>query len=419
MFNRERADTWHQRKRVGAMCLFLWLLGTAVAHAQQRPPYLPASPDVVLQHVPPTTDPRVRHFDQLRSDFSKHPQDVKKAVALALAYIDYGRSTGDARFLGRAMAVITPFMATPEPPIPVLLAHATIQQSRHLFQASREELAAILKRDPGSAQGWLTLATVAMVQGDHALANTACVHLANVSSDFMGIICTASLRALSGQARQAYTLLSLEEDPGPKAPPEIRAWIEGLMADTAARFGDATSAEAHFRSALQFTPGDNFLLADYGEFLLDQGRPQAALDLLGSDRQSDTSMLVTVAAEAALGLPQLKADESNMDARFLSMEQRGDHVFLREQSGYLLHVKHDPQAALALAEQNWKVQRAPKDVRVYLEAALAAHQPAAAKPVLDFIASTHLSDVTIDPLVAQLQSAIGPVSASSSGSHGT
>jgi Tfp pilus assembly protein PilF len=314
--------------------------------------------------------------------------------------------------------VITPFMATPAPPIPVLLVHATIQQSRHLFQASREELAAILKRDPGSAQGWLTLATVAMVQGDHALANTACVHLANVSSDFMGIICTASLRALSGQARQAYTLLSLEEDPGPKAPPEIRAWIEGLMADTAARFGDATSADAHFRSALQFTPGDNFLLADYGEFLLDQGRPQAALDLLGSDRQSDTSMLVSVAAEAALGLPQLKADEANMDARFLSMEQRGDHVFLREQSGYLLHVKHDPQGALALAEQNWKVQRAPKDVRVYLEAALAAHQPAAAKPVLDFIARTHLRDVTIDPLVAQLQAATTPASASSSASRG-
>jgi hypothetical protein len=82
---------------------------------------------------------------------------------------------------------------------------------------------------------------------------------------------------------------------------------------------------------------------------------------------------------------------------------------MREQSAYLLHIKHDPRGALALAEQNWKVQRAPKDVRVYLEAALAAHDPAAAKPVLDFLARTGLSDVTIDPLVAQLQAMQGPV----------
>jgi len=51
------------------------------------------------------------------------------------------------------------------------------------------------------------------------------------------------------------------------------------------------------------------------------------------------------------------------------------------------------------------VQRAPKDVRVYLEAALAANDPVAAKPALDFIADTHLADVAIDPLVRQLRAA--------------
>ena len=61
--------------------------------------------------------------------------------------------------------------------------------------------------------------------------------------------------------------------------------------------------------------------------------------------------------------------------------------------------------ALDLARQNWREQRAPKDVRVYLEAALAANDPAAAKPALDFIARTHLTDVEIDPLIKQLQAA--------------
>lgn len=379
------------------------LLVALLAHAGQREPYVPARADVVLQRVPPSTDPRVRQFEQLRADFGQHPHDIDRAVKLARAYIDYGRATGDARYLGRAMAVIQPFMRGPAPPIPVLLVHATIQQSRHFFAASREELTQILKRDPQNGQAWLTLATVAMVQGDDELANHACVQLANSSGDFMGMICTASLRALTGQAAQAYTLLSLDQDPGPKAPPAIKSWIDGLLADTAARLGRAELADAHYRDALQQTPGDNFLLADYGDFLLDQGRPRDALALVADDNASDTSFLRRVFAETALGLPQARADADEMAARFAALDRRGDHVFNREQASFVLHIRHQPQRALELAQQNWTVQRAPKDVRVYLEAALAAHQPAAAAPVLAFIARTHLRDATIDPLVAKLQ----------------
>lgn len=391
--------------RFFAACWLVTLLTVGTVQAEQRTPYLPANADVVLQRVPPSTDPRVRHFDQLRNDLKQHPHDASKAVTLARAYIDYGRSTGDARFLGRAMAVIEPWMRQPTPPIPVLLVHATIQQSRHFFKASREELAQILKRDPDNAQAWLTLATVAMVQGDVALANRACVHLANSGGDFMGMVCSASLRSLTGHAEQAYALLSLVEDPGPTAPASIKAWIEGLLADTAARMGKPKLADTHFKSALQWTPDDNFLLADYGDFLLDQGRAQEVVDLLGGDTQSDTSFLRLVYAETALGLPRAKADAAEMSARFQSMDQRGSHVYEREKAGFVLHVQHDPQRALELARENWTVQRAPQDARIYLEAALAAHDPAAAKPVLDFIARTHLSDVIIDPLVAQAQTA--------------
>ncbi|WP_460501686.1 hypothetical protein [Dyella jejuensis] len=379
------------------------LLMADMAQAEHSTPYIPAHPDIVLQLVPPTTDPRVRQFTRLREDLQRHPNDAGRAVALAMAYIDYGRSTGDARFLGRAMAVIAPYMIQAAPPIPVLLVHATIQQSRHMFQASRNELMQVLKRDPGNAQAWLTLATVAMVQGDDETANDACVHLANASSDFMGIVCTASLRSLTGHPEQAYALISMVEDPGPKAPPAVRAWVEGLLAEAAARMGKPVVADAHFRNALQWTPGDNFLLADYGEFLLDQGRAQEAINLVSGDTQSDTSFLVLVTAETALGLSRAKGDVAEMNARFKSMEQRGDHVFMREQSSYTLHILHDPNVALELARQDWQVQRSPKDVRVYLEAAIASQDPSAATPVLDFIARTHLYDVTLNPLVAQVQ----------------
>ncbi|MGH8226065.1 MAG: tetratricopeptide repeat protein [Gammaproteobacteria bacterium] len=380
---------------------------TATAWAGNRTPYVPNSPDVVLQRVPSATDPRVRRFDQLRAVARQHPKDMKPALELARAYIDYGRSTGNARYLGRALAVIEPWMQQKPAPVPVLLVHATILQSRHYFKDARAELQTILEREPGNAQAWLTLATVAMVQGDYAPANKSCVHLAAVGGDYMGLLCSAELRSLSGHAQQAYGLLSLIEHPGPAVPAAFKAYVEGLMADTAKRMGKADEAEAHYKKALQLTPGDNFLLADYGDFLLDENRPGEAAELVKDYTQSDTSFMRLVFAEHALGSAKTKDDIDEMAARFAAMDRRGSHVYRREQARFVLYLQHDPVRALDLAEQNWTVQRAPKDMRIYLEAALAAGKPEAARPVLALLAKSHLEDPTVDQLAARVKAALG------------
>lgn len=388
-----------------AFFLALWLLITSPALADNRAPYVPTSPDLVLEHVPSSTDPRVRHFDQLQSELRRNPKDMQRALKLADAYIDYARSTGDARYLGRALAVIEPWMQNKSVPVPVLLTHATILQSRHFFADARRELAAILARDPGNMQAWLTLATVALVQGDYATANNSCVHLATISGNFMGMLCTAQLRSIDGHARQAYALLGFIEDPGSEAPATIKAYIEGLMADTAMHLGKPVEAETHFKAALQWTPGDNFLLADYADFLLDQNRPHDVIALVKDYTQSDTSFLRLVMAEAALHSPHTQADIAQMQARFAAMEQRGSHVFQREQAIFELHLKHDPARALSLAQENWSVQRAPQDMRIFMESALAAGKPATAKPVLDLIQQSHLQDPRVDRLVEQVAAA--------------
>lgn len=382
-------------------CLLL-VMPFRIASAQSKA-WVPASDDVVLQQVPATSDPRVRHFDELRANYRKHPGDLDLAVQLAHAWIDYGRSTGDTRFIGRAMALIDPWMQHSPPPVSVARLAATVQQNRHHFKEARQALRRIVQRDPGNSQAWLTLATVAMVQGDLEAANRACVKLASSGGNFMGTVCTASLRSLSGHNEQAMALLKLVADPGPKAPPEIQSWLHGLMADVAVRMGDAELAEEHFRQALQFTPGDNFLIADYADFLLEEGRPAAAARLVRPYTRSDTSFLRLVMAEKMQGLPEAQADAGRMQQRFAAMEQRGSHVYRREQAGFVLQVLDKPQQALRLAQQNWQVQRAPKDVLVYLQAALAAGDPQAARPAMDFVQRTGLVDARIAPLMQRLR----------------
>jgi Tfp pilus assembly protein PilF len=382
-----------------------WLLAMPCI-AGPETPYVPARDDIVLQTVASISDPRVRAFGALRTALNQDPHDVARAVKLSEAYLDYGRDMGDARYLGRAEAVIAPWLAQSPAPIPALLVHATILQSRHYFAEAREQLNSILGRDNDNAQAWLTLASVAQVQGDMRGARRACAHLLTSSDPLIPGACLSSLNAVTGNAENAYRVLTTLWPQARAEPVVIQSWIQGILADTAKYLGEAAAADQHYRLALQLTPEDNFLLADYGDFLLDQKRPQEAFDLLKNESQSDTSFLRQVYAEAALGVPQAVTDTQQMASRFAALEIRGTRTYLREQAGFELYLLHHPQRALELAQQNWSIQHAPEDMRVFLEAALAAGKPQAAQPVLDELATTHLQYPVLVGLAAQVRAKI-------------
>ena len=374
-----------------------------------RAPFTPTSDAEVLQDVPAATDPNVVAIHALRARFDRAPSDRAIAERLASAYIDFGRELGDAHYVGYAEAVIAPWMAKPAPPASVLVLQATILQYRHRFEPARQLLKRATATDPRNAQAWLTLATLDMVQGDYASATTDCQQVGQTGGFVLGTICSANLVSYLGQAQRSVAVLQgmLRESRG--APPSTIAWIEGLIAESSERLGDWPAVEAHYRSALEATPHDNFLLVAYADFLLDRDRPQEVIALLTDYAQSDTAYLRLVLAEAALHSPDLARYNFVMAARFEALAQRGEDLFGREQVRFALHAQHDAAAALELAEQNWKVQRAPWDVRVFLEAARAAHRPDAAIPVLDFVDRTRLEDSMIRPLAAQLRAQTTPI----------
>jgi Tfp pilus assembly protein PilF len=363
-----------------------------------RPPYLPSHDSDVLQKVPKRSNPTVRKMYALRAKLSAHPHDLKTALALAKVYVTFGRGIGDAHYAGYAQAAIAPWMKLDPPPPKVLVMHATVLQYLHKFRHAEKELKAALKRDPGNANGWLTLAFTALIQGQYKLVNHSCVKLTDHGGPLLGGICTATLRSYVGHAKQAYTILKLDQGGGPKIPAAIKAWIQGLLAESAHRLGNAKTTERHFKKALSYTPNDNFLLVNYADFLLDHDRPAEVVKLLNGHTQSDTAFLRVALAEQALESPALGRYKWDMAARFAALGQRGDTIYQREHARFVLYMQDDPARALKLAKRNWTLQRAPKDARIYLEAALAANKPAAAKPVLDFLAKHGLQDPVIDGL---------------------
>jgi len=394
-------------RRVAGALVLASLCVDGVAAAATRAPYVPAADDVVLEHLPSTSDARVRQFTSLKRTVAAKPGDITDVVALANSYLDYGRDTGDARYLGRAQAVIAPAMQRHPVPVDVLLVQATILQSRHQFDESRRMLKDILARDRDNMQAWLTLSSVALVQGDLAGAQRACSHLIGSADALVTAGCIGSRATVAGDAATALHLIDTLLAQEPNEPPAIQAWAHGLLADAARYIGQNPRADAEFKHALALAPGDNFLLADYADFLLDRGRAREALDLVKDYSQSDTSFLRQVLAESALGLPDARADTAAMASRFSDLEQRGDsRLYGREEARFALHLQHDAARSLRLAQANWRIQRAPEDMRIYLEAALAAGQPTAAQSVVDFVGGTGFEDPTVRALAARVTHAI-------------
>jgi tetratricopeptide (TPR) repeat protein len=373
-----------------------------------RDPYTPTADDEVLQQVPAASDPDVLQMKVLRDQLDRDGSSLRIAHQLARAYIEFGRQVGDAHYMGYAEAVLRPWQTQPSPPSEVLVDGATILQFRHQFTDARQQLKKALIKDPNNAQGWLTLATVDMVQGEYESAADECSKVAVTGGLTVGLVCTGNVRSYLGQAEQSMTLLTQIEATASGDSSTFVSWVQGLLAETCERLGDWKQAEVHYRKALALTPKDNFLLIAYADFLLDRNRAEEVLPLLQYSVQSDTAFLRLALAKAALRSPDLPLYTWIMEARFEALAQRGDDYFGREQVRFALYLKHDPQAALMLALRNWQVQRGPWDARVFLEAALAARDPQAAAPVLTFLRQTKLQDPVVESLVhelAQLESA--------------
>jgi hypothetical protein len=193
---------------------------------------------------------------------------------------------------------------------------------------------------------------------------------------------------------------------GKNMPPEAKLWALIRLAELSQRLGKNAVAENHFKEALKLGIADTFLLAAYADFLLDQQRPLEVVALLKNKTRSDGFLLRLLFAERSLNLPTAKEHDSNLAARYRAAQLRGDKVHQQEEARFALHAQGDAKKALALAQENWTVQREPRDARILLEAALALSDGAdrgAAQSVVQWLASSGIEDSRLIALGQQVQ----------------
>jgi tetratricopeptide (TPR) repeat protein len=383
--------------------LALPLAVLALAGAAAATPYIPADGKQVVEHLPSRADPVQRELQKLRAELSKNPDNLPLASALAQRYIEQARTEGDPRYLGYAQAALAPWWTLPRAPDPVLVLRATLRQSSHQFAAALADLDTVLRRDTDNVQAWLTRATVQMVTGDYAGARSSCMRLYSRAPQLVVQACLSNVGSVNGDAKASYANLkaALGRDAG--VDPDLRGWVQTLLAEMAARLGDAAAADGWFRQAMAAGEPDSYLLAAYADFLLDRGRAPEVVRLLKDKGRIDSLLLRYAIALKAVGAPEAAAQAEALRVRFDAAMLRGDSVHQREQARYALALRNDPQAAVRLAKLNWAVQKEPADLRILAEAAAASADQEATQLALDWIARTRLEDQTIAAALAKLR----------------
>lgn len=367
-------------------------------------PYTPKDGSAVIEQLPRRADATQLALRGLRQQLNATPQDLALAASLAQRYITLARSDTDPRYLGYAQAALAPWWRQAAPPLPVRLLRATILQSTHQFGLALQDLDAVIAQQPQNGQAWLTRATVLTVQGDYAQATAACARLSALTTQLVTVTCLASIASVTGRAASSERLLALTLQRSSGAAPELDSWAATLLAEMATRRGELALAEARYRQALAQQPRDSYLLGAYADFLLDRQRPLDVVKLLQYQQRIDALLLRYALALQSLPGRQTAflAAKAELAARFHAAMQRGDTVHQREQARFALFLQQDAPAALRLAQQNWAIQKEVPDMRILLEAALAARNDGAARPVLAWITANGVEDVALQRLVRQL-----------------
>lgn len=338
------------------------LLGlSAIAFAGRPPLMLPNNPDTVLEHLP-------RGYAALMPSASTVPPLVQIQALLGIA-----ASTGDNRLAARAEALLSQFPAGQTASPEAIKARAFVAQHRHDFAAALGLLDALVEREPRDGDARLSRAQILLVQGHVDRARRDCTALAFGIDADSSRLCIAALSLRTGDYATAATMVDgLLGQPTSSA--GFNRYLLLARGEIASRAGDPDAGQWFVR-ALALAPDDVRTLAAYARHLRSRGEHRRIVHLLANAPATDGLRLQLALAVHALGLPQAAVLTASQGRRYALAHEVGTQPEMRDEAEFLLTLRGNAVAALALAQRNFENQRDYEDVDILRRAALAAHRP--------------------------------------------
>ncbi|AKJ30203.1 hypothetical protein [Caldimonas brevitalea] len=292
------------------------------------------------------------------------PAAARRAVAHALGLLQQARAEGDPRLVAYAHSTLQPWWDRNDAPLDMVVAIATVEQAQHQFTAARRRLEQVLRPGVTHPQAWLTLSTLALVQGDHAAAGRACEGLAAAVAE-IALLCRLQVDTLTGAAEAALPALRVQAG---VADPRRATWAASVLGETLARLGQYDAALTALQQAA--AGGELYDLLALADTLIVAGRPQAALQALVAAPPSDGVLLRRWRAAQAGGERRAaEALRQQLQTRLSAMPADEAALHAREQALFVLWSGGDAAEARRWAALNLGLQSEPIDLRIAAEAA--------------------------------------------------
>lgn len=384
-------------------CALALCLSMGLAHAA---PFTPTQDSEVVEVLPFASDPAARQLDSLRQQLQGRPADTALRLDIAQRYFALAMAQGDPRLVGYATAALAPLAASAPNSADYWLLRGQLQQFSHQFDDALASLAKASQIDAANPAPLAWRAAIFMVQARYAEAEAECLRLKPLAEPLWGAGCLAYAQGSSGSLRPAFDALSAAvrtaASANPPPTPDLLLWSHTRLAEMALRLRLPELAETHFKNALGLGVIDQFLLGAYADFLLLQRRPAEALKLLAGWERSDILLLRLALAAKDLTDPRAVQWTRELRERFDAAAKRGDALHELEAARFELDLRSNPAGALELARSNYQVQKEPRDAEVLMRVALAARQPRAAQPAIDWLRISRYEDTGLEQLARQL-----------------
>jgi Tfp pilus assembly protein PilF len=381
-------------------CLFTTL-------ATQAAPFTPTNVSDVVERLPlSATDPSARRLQSLRKQLEAKPDDVALRIEIARRYFDLSMAQGDPRYVGYASAALAPLdKAAPASNASYWQIKGMLQQYSHNFDGALASLDKASLADPTSPDAMAWRAAIQMVQANYAKAQAECDALKPLTTPLFATGCSQYVLAHSGGSaglQSAFDTLNAAVKAEPTAAPDLMLWELTRLAEMAIRLKRFDDADAYFKQALKLGVTDQFLLGAYADFLLQQKKPEAVMTLLADWERSDILLLRLALAGKAVNYKKAADWASALRDRFVEAAKRGDRLHEQEAARFELDIENNPKKALALAANNYKLQKEARDAEVLLRTALAAKDAAAAQPALAWLKQNKYEDAHLADLATGL-----------------
>jgi len=272
-------------------------------------------------------------------------------------------------------------------------------------------------------------ANVRIVTGDYEHAGPDCAWLMGSRDQWTGSVCIAQVLGSTGQLQRARALLERlmaddaagpsgqrqtgqgqadqgQTDRGPTA--EVLAWTLSVRADLGLRAGALPEAQDMLTRAVALAPASDYTRLALADVLIARNQLAEAVKVLDAARPSVGVLLRRAIAQSRTHEGHAQDSLADLKERLTVSAQRGERTHLREETRLALEFPHDAagdrQGALALARDNFNLQRETEDIRLFARAVVGARDPAALAALKEWLQHSHYEDVVVDQLLRSGQS---------------